>query len=171
MTLGVMTIEDIPQLVLNCIYLDSRGFAGADGIAVFSFVMSLLSIASNLVLLWYEQGKVAEVTSYGGHINNPIGQLRDVVAFSNPTYSEPQNRSRSQNQTATCAHSRVSGGVARDCTRNAEPGSEYCDKHGCPTPGCAKKKGRGDTTCVTCAGMYIDVGGPEDAYGGFDNVC
>lgn len=89
MTLGVMTIEDIPQLVLNCIYLDSRGFAGADGIAVFSFVMSLLSITSNLVLLWYEQGMVSATDS--SKINgNPLaaifGGLADRQLYTNPMY-------------------------------------------------------------------------------------
>ena len=86
MTLGVMFIEDIPQLVLNCIYLDSRSFADADGIAVFSFVMSLLSITSNLVILWHEQGMVAE-----GGVGSPLavfgmGPDREVSFFANPAY-------------------------------------------------------------------------------------
>ena len=31
MTLAVMTIEDVPQLVLNCIYLDTAGFGEGGG--------------------------------------------------------------------------------------------------------------------------------------------
>ena len=57
MTLAVMTIEDVPQLVLNCIYLDTAGFGGGGGIAEFAFFMSLLSITFNLGLLAYERNR------------------------------------------------------------------------------------------------------------------
>jgi len=57
MTISVMVIEDFPQLIMNIIYLSSTGFGGADGIAVFSFVMSLFSILSNVCLLAYERSK------------------------------------------------------------------------------------------------------------------
>merc|ERR1712087_128315 len=85
MTVGVMTIEDVPQLVLNCIYLNSRGFAGADGIAVFSFVMSLLSITSNLVLLCYEQGEVAKASTSArkSMTVNPFA----AQVYNNPAYA------------------------------------------------------------------------------------
>ena len=57
MTLSVMALEDLPQLVLNCIYLDFTGFDDADDIAIFSFIMSLLSIFSNFAILAAEQQK------------------------------------------------------------------------------------------------------------------
>ena len=89
MTLGVMLIEDIPQLVLNCIFLDSTGFGGGNGIAEFSFVMSLVSITANLVLLWFEQRKISEIDS--SKINgNPLaaifGGLADRQVYQNPVY-------------------------------------------------------------------------------------
>ena len=175
MTLGVMTIEDIPQLVLNCIYLDSRGFAGADGIAVFSFVMSLLSITSNLVILWHEQGMVAE-----GGVGSPLavfgmGPGREVSSFENPAYARQARGNAATKQsgrgamhlpsTATCAYSSANG----DCKRDAEAGETYCTRHGCPNPGCSNSKASGARTCDSCSsGGYVDVG-PHEAFGGFED--
>ena len=36
-----------PQLCINIVYLNTMGFAGADPIAVFSFIMSILSLIFN----------------------------------------------------------------------------------------------------------------------------
>ena len=92
MTLGVMAIEDIPQLVINCIYLDSAGFGGTtNGVAVFSFAMSLISITCNLVLLKYEHGKLAQAEARGAKIyTNPVtgwgAADRNVHSYANPSY-------------------------------------------------------------------------------------
>ena len=53
-TVFVMLLEDIPQFILTIVYLDSSGFADADHIAKFSFVMSIFSLTFNSCLLCYE---------------------------------------------------------------------------------------------------------------------
>ena len=40
-TVLVLILEDLPQLVLNCIYIDTMGSNGADGISVFSVMMTV----------------------------------------------------------------------------------------------------------------------------------
>jgi len=46
-TMFVFLFEDIPQIVITCIYFGTMGFDDAGGIAVFAFIMSLLSLLLN----------------------------------------------------------------------------------------------------------------------------
>ena len=78
MTFAVMTIEDIPQLVLMCIYLATSGFGFGGGIAEFAFFMSLLSITFNLGLLVHERNRAIKehvtlkfLPSVSGHPPSP----------------------------------------------------------------------------------------------------
>ena len=58
MTLTVIVFEDLPQLMINIVYINTTTFAHADSIAVFAFVMSLLSVFCNIGLFYYEYRKV-----------------------------------------------------------------------------------------------------------------
>ena len=46
----VFFLEDLPQLGINSLYLSTLGFSGADPVAIFAFVMSLLSLVLNMTL-------------------------------------------------------------------------------------------------------------------------
>jgi len=52
----VFVFEDLPQLTINSIYLDTVGFDAADSIAIFAFAMSMLSLVLNCGLFWDEVG-------------------------------------------------------------------------------------------------------------------
>ena len=43
-----------PQLVLNCMYIDIMGFGQADGISVFSILMTLFGIFCNIGIVFFE---------------------------------------------------------------------------------------------------------------------
>jgi len=50
-TVLVLILEDLPQLVLNCIYIDTMGSNGADGISVFSVMMTVFGIIFNVLMV------------------------------------------------------------------------------------------------------------------------
>lgn len=54
-TVLVFLFEDMPQLVINGIYLDTVGFEDADNIAIFAFTMSMLSLVLNILLFCDEK--------------------------------------------------------------------------------------------------------------------
>ena len=84
MTTAVMMPEDLPQLVVNITYLNTMGFAGADEIAIFAFVMSLFSFVFNICLPVDEvrvRLKIPAVAS------EPLwGQFGFTTYFENPAY-------------------------------------------------------------------------------------
>ena len=53
-TLLVFFLEDVPQLIINSVYINTMTFADADSIAIFAFVMSLMSIVLNMTLFYKE---------------------------------------------------------------------------------------------------------------------
>jgi len=61
MTAAVVVFEDVPQLCINIVYLNTMGVANADPVGVFSFIMSILSLIFNAGLGISEAGAMAEV--------------------------------------------------------------------------------------------------------------
>lgn len=53
-TILAMLLEDVPQLYLQTVYFKTVGFENADGVSIFSFVMSAASLVINLVTVLFE---------------------------------------------------------------------------------------------------------------------
>ena len=82
-TVFVMLLEDIPQFILTIVYLDTTGFADADHIAKFSFVMSMFSLLFNSCLLCYECKDIEDkdfISNTGGKLyTNPVYAVRQSL--------------------------------------------------------------------------------------------
>ena len=79
----VFVFEDLPQLVVNSIYLNTVGFDAADSIAIFAFTMSMLSLVLNCGLFWDEVSGNGMVAARA----NPTAAARQrpTVAIDNAT--------------------------------------------------------------------------------------
>ena len=169
----VFVFEDLPQLVINCIYLDTVGFDDADNIAIFAFTMSMLSMVLNCMIFWDEVNGESAVAAKA----NPqaFKRRQSATAFKNPSYESAETVTRidgfgfAANPESNDGYVEVAGishGAApgmdmyeeldtctyvgrKACGAKSVDGKAYCLRHLCPE--CeASCKASTEDTCPAC---------------------
>ena len=79
-TMFVFLFEDIPQIVITCIYFGTMGFDDAGGVAVFAFTMSLLSLLLNGQVFVQEMMKHPDSFTVGWTNREGVGALMVIGA-------------------------------------------------------------------------------------------
>jgi len=175
-TAVVTVLEDCPQLLLGIVYLDVMRRAdesmcdeyrqGTDGLAVFSTLVTLMAIATNVISLlkpeWFfnyvDKGTGERLPAMDGPIENALKTLTLRSAGATSVRKGKSNPAYEANFAATgylaveaspaafqpCA---FASRQKKPCNKGAVNGKPYCPTHTCPAEGCEHGKGSKAVDC------------------------